>query len=232
MLEYKHIKLTEEADGKVHVVGVRLAWPVAHALTQALLSELGQLMNYLEDERPNSLVIFYDLETQDQLVDTQTHMDHWHKWESFLRRLENYQGASIACINGLCSYFHLQLLLVCDYRIATEQASFQMPEISKGYLPGMALFRLAKYLGLGVARNLSFTGRRWSAQEALEKGLVDYQYPVAELDSALEKTKMNLSTQNLEVLHYARRLLNESFATPYEQAIGNFLAAQNLCLPD
>ncbi|MGB3508026.1 MAG: enoyl-CoA hydratase/isomerase family protein [Microcoleaceae cyanobacterium] len=133
-------------------------------------------------------------------------------------------------MDGFCTRFHLQLALVCDYRVATTHSIFQIPEVKEGYLPGMSIFRLAKYTGIGVARRLLFTGIQWSIQEAVMFGIIDRQCEPEELKRAIQESQDSLMPIHPEVLRNTRRLLNESFATSYEDAIGHFLAVQNLVL--
>ena len=53
-----------------------------------------------------------------------------------------------------------------DQRLATSASIFQAPEVKLGFLPGMATFRLAKYVGLGIAKRLLLTCPEITADEA------------------------------------------------------------------
>jgi len=227
MKPYTTIELTEQDA----VVTVHLHWPDAGQLSQALLSDLVQLMDDLEDESDCTLIVFQGLSTpQPSVGSAPPSLDQCSKWEKFLLRLERFAGASIACIDGFCTRFQFQLALTCDYRLATSRSVFQAPEVKEGYLPGMGVFRLAKYTGLGVARRFLFTSAQWSAAEATALGILDRQCEVTTLAKAIEEAQHALMPIHPEVLLNVRRLLNESFATSFEDAIGHFLAAQNLCL--
>jgi len=228
MLQYTTIKLTEQDA----ISNVHLQWPEGSRLDRVLLSELIQLMNYLEDESACTLIVFRGLSTQQQPVRSVTtpDIDHCSKWEKFLLRVERFAGASIACIDGFCTRFHFQLALACDARVATTRSVFQAPEVKEGYLPGMSVFRLAKYTGIAAARRLLFTGARWSASEAAALGILDRQCEATTFEKAIQEEQQALMPIHPEVLQNTRRLLNESFATSYEDAIGHFLAVQNLCL--
>lgn len=227
MKQYTTIKLTEQDA----IANVNLLWPDSSRLNLALLSELIELMDYLEDESACTLIVFQGLSTQQQSLNpTPPDIDHCSKWEKFLVRLERLAGASIACIDGFCTRFHFQLALACDYRVATTRSVFQAPEVKEGYLPGMSVFRLAKYTGIGHARRLLFTGAQWSAAEAAGFGIVDRQCEATTFEKAIQESQEALMPIHPKVLQNTRRLLNESFATSYEDAIGHFLAVQNLCL--
>ena len=227
MKEYKTITLTEEAG----IATVHLQWQDASRLDRGLLWDLIQLMDYLEDESQCNLIVFRGLSVgQPTSSPPPPDFDDCSKWEKFLRRVERFAGASIACIDGLCTRFHFQLALACDYRVATTRSTFQMPELKEGFLPGMGVFRLAKYAGRGAARRLLFAGAGLSAAEAAALGFVDGQCEAGTFEKAIEESQQALMPIYPEALLNARRLLDESFATSYEDAIGHFLAVQNLCL--
>ena len=66
-----------------------------------------------------------------------------------------------------------ELALACDVRIASENARFGLPETDLGVLPGEGgTQRLARFVGLGVAKDVILAGRVLTAQEAYNYGLV------------------------------------------------------------
>jgi E-phenylitaconyl-CoA hydratase len=80
----------------------------------------------------------------------------------------------IAAINGYCLGNGLMFALACDIRIATDAASFSLPEVKYGFPPGQgATQRLPRVLPLGPALQMLLTGERISAEEALRWGLVN-----------------------------------------------------------
>mgnify|MGYP003348388062 CR=1 FL=1 len=117
-----------------------------------------------------------------------------------------------------------QLVLTCDLRLATERARFQMPEVHMGFLPGMATFRLAKYVGLGRAKRLMLTAEEFGAQSAYDMGIIDR---IDTAEKALAWADEALGPKHSVAVELARRLLNESFGDSWEDAVGHFLAAQH-----
>nr|VFK24162.1 MAG: Enoyl-CoA hydratase/carnithine racemase [Candidatus Kentron sp. LFY] len=103
-------------------------------------------------------------------------------------------------------------------------------EVKEGFLPGMAIFLLPKYVGFGVARRLLFSGEKLSAQQAAGWEMIDRLCEAEEFEPTIRESCDALMPIHPEVLQNTRRLLNESFATSPEDAIGHFLAVQNLCL--
>jgi enoyl-CoA hydratase len=88
--------------------------------------------------------------------------------------LETMPKPTIAAINGFALGGGCELALACDLRYAASTAKLGQPEINLGIMPGWGgTQRLARVCGLGVAKELIFTGRLVEADEALRIGLVN-----------------------------------------------------------
>jgi (E)-benzylidenesuccinyl-CoA hydratase len=88
----------------------------------------------------------------------------------------------IAAINGYCLGAGMMLALGCDVRIATDSATFGLPELRYGFPPGMgSTWRLTRAIPLGPAMEMILTGDRISAVQALQWGLINRIVPAAEL---------------------------------------------------
>jgi enoyl-CoA hydratase len=66
---------------------------------------------------------------------------------------------------------------VCDIRILGEDAVLGLPAALEGLPPGMAPWRLPRFVGLGRAMRLAISGDRVDAGEALALGLADHVVP-------------------------------------------------------
>ncbi len=102
------------------------------------------------------------------------------------RLLETMPKPTIAAINGFALGGGCELAIACDLRYAGTSAKLGQPEVNLGIIPGWGgTQRLARLGGLGVAKELIFTGRIVDAEEALRIGLVNAVHdPV--LDKARE----------------------------------------------
>ncbi|MCS7050948.1 MAG: enoyl-CoA hydratase-related protein [Thermomicrobium sp.] len=88
----------------------------------------------------------------------------------------------IAAVNGYALGGGCELALACDVRLASDRAVFGQPEVTLGIPPGWGgSQRLPRVVPPGIARELLYTGRRVSAEEALRIGLVNAVYPADEL---------------------------------------------------
>ncbi len=88
----------------------------------------------------------------------------------------------IAAVNGFCLGGGFEIALACDLRIASEQASFALPEITLGFFPlAGAPMRLPRAIPQAFANEMLFLGERIDAQQALQFGIVSRVLPAAEL---------------------------------------------------
>lgn len=91
-----------------------------------------------------------------------------------MRGLEGLPVPVIAAISGKAYDIGFELALACDIRICAEDAVFAMDSISVGIPPSSgATMRLPALIGAGRAREILYTGRKVSALEALDIGLVN-----------------------------------------------------------
>lgn len=97
--------------------------------------------------------------------------------EQAFTALERMRAIVIAQIHGHCLGGGLQLALACDIRIASENATLGLPAALEGLPPGIAAWRLPRFVGLGRALRLALSGEHVSAAEALGLGLVDHLLP-------------------------------------------------------
>jgi len=94
----------------------------------------------------------------------------------------------VARVNGVALGGGFEMVLGCDIVIACDDASFGLPEPRVGRMPldgGMTL--LTRQIAFRSAMGILVTGRRVSAREALELGLINEVVPRAELDAAVDR---------------------------------------------
>jgi len=104
--------------------------------------------------------------------------------EVLMRQLEVWKPV-IAAVNGYCLAGGLELALACDIRIASENASFALTEVTRGIIPGNGGTQLLpRTVPMGMALQLMFTGERIGAEEAYRIGLVNRVVPQSDLMTA------------------------------------------------
>ena len=93
----------------------------------------------------------------------------------------------VSAVNGLCQGGGLQIALCSDMAVVSDRATFRVPELYRGIADTYYSQMLARLIGPVRTRDLMFTGRVLSAQEAVDWGMVARVVPHDELlDAARE----------------------------------------------
>lgn len=127
-------------------------------------------------------------------------------------RLEALPVPVIAAVNGFALGGGCELAMACDFIYASGNAKFGQPEVNLGLVPGFGgSVRLTKRVGIGMARELIFTGRMIKADEAYRIGLVNklFDDPAAVLDGA-KATVAELAAKSPVAVATCKRLLDAS----------------------
>lgn len=116
----------------------------------------------------------------------------------------------ICAIHGFCLGAGLEIALACDIRIATRDASFGLPEVNLGLIPGAGgTQRLSRLIGLGHALEMMLTGERVGADRALELGLVTRLVDDREtLDASASSLAHQLSTKAPLAVRYLKEAVH------------------------
>lgn len=90
----------------------------------------------------------------------------------------------VSAVNGLCQGGGLQIAMCSDMAVVSERATFRVPELYRGIADTYYSQMLARLIGPVRTRDLMFTGRTLSAQEAVDWGMVARVVPHDELAEA------------------------------------------------
>ena len=108
--------------------------------------------------------------------------------KTLFNSIDQFPKPVIAMINGFCLGGGCELALACDIRTASETARFGQPEINLGIMPGGGgTQRLTRLIGEGRAMQMILTGDMIDAKTALDFGLVNEVFPLAELEAETMK---------------------------------------------
>ncbi|SER82689.1 enoyl-CoA hydratase [Lentzea albida] len=137
----------------------------------------------------------------------------------FAREMEVYLGMcrrwreipkpTIAMVQGACVAGGLMLAWVCDLVVASEDAFFADPVVRMG-IPGVEYFAHPWVLGPRAAKEVLFTGDRFSAQRAYEWGMVSRVVPRASLESSVFELAGRISAMPRFGLALAKKAVNQS----------------------
>jgi enoyl-CoA hydratase/carnithine racemase len=113
---------------------------------------------------------------------TKEAFEHGRLGQELTRTIERLPLPVIAAVHGVAYGGGCEVVLACDFVLASEDAQFGQPEINLGIMPGWGgTRRLPRRIGADRARRWILTGRPVPAAEAHEAGLVDRVVPRAEL---------------------------------------------------
>lgn len=117
---------------------------------------------------------------------------------------------TIAKIEGFCIGGGLGIALCCDLRIANDAASFAVPAAKLGLGYGHeGLKRLVDVVGPSTAKEIFFTARQFTADEALGMGLINRVVPRALLDAYVDDYTTRIAENAPLTIHAAKVVINE-----------------------
>lgn len=136
------------------------------------------------------------------------------------RKIESSPKPIIAAINGFCLGGGLELAMSCDIRIASQKAKLGLVELNIGIIPGFGgTQRLPKIVGIGKAKELTYSAKIIDAKEALKINLVN---TVIEEDKLMDETiKMakDISTKGQLAVRYAKIAINQGLDMSIDNGI-------------
>jgi E-phenylitaconyl-CoA hydratase len=126
----------------------------------------------------------------------------------------------IAAVNGYCLAGGMTLMFATDIRIAADHAVFELSEVKRGILPGNGgTQRALKQLPYAVAMEMLLLGRRLTAQEALQFGLINKVVPLVELMDTAKEYAERLCLHGPLALRAVKELAVRSQSLPLEDGI-------------
>jgi enoyl-CoA hydratase len=117
----------------------------------------------------------------------------------------------VSAVNGICQAGGLLIACLADICVASDRATFRVPELLRGIPDATYAAVLPAHVGIAVARDLLLSARRFDAAEALRIGLISRVVPHEQLRAAaLEAAKEILQTPPMARTH-VKRMLNERY---------------------
>ena len=143
------------------------------------------------------------------------------KWiHDIYNKIENFERPVVAAVNGYALGGGCELSLVCDFRIASEKAVFGLPEVGLGVI---ACYggpqRLPRVVGAGVAKEMLYTGKKISAQEAKEVGLVNRVVPEDKLLDEVMSVMQTIARNAPISVKYSKICVNKGLELPLDYAL-------------
>ena len=136
------------------------------------------------------------------------------------RMIETFPVPVIAAINGFALGGGNELAMSCDIRLCSDNAVFGQPEVGLGITPGFGgTQRLARLVSPGMAKQLIYSGRNITADEAYRIGLVNAVYPQEELLPAAKKMAGGIAKQAPIAVRNCKKAINDGLQVDMDQAL-------------
>jgi enoyl-CoA hydratase len=124
------------------------------------------------------------------------------------RMLETSKKITVAVVNGFALGGGCELAMSCDLIYASSKAKFGQPEVNLGVIPGFGgTQRLQRLVGIQKARELIFTGRIITAEEAKTIGLVAQVFAPEELEANVNNLIEEITSKGPYALAQAKQAM-------------------------
>ena len=134
--------------------------------------------------------------------------------------IESFPIPVIAAVNGFALGGGNELAMSCDIRICSDNAVFGQPEVGLGITPGFGgTQRLARLVGMGMAKQLVYSALNIKADEAYRIGLVNAVYPQAELMENVLKLANKIAKNAPIAVRNCKKAINDGISLPIEKAV-------------
>lgn len=165
------------------IATLRLQRPPMNALNVEIQDALRAAAEEVTERRDVSAVVVYggekvfaagaDIKEMEQMSYTDM-VAHSRRLQSAFTAVARIPKPTVAAITGYALGGGCELAMTCDFRVAAKNAKLGQPEILLGLIPGAGgTQRLTRLVGPAKAKDLVYSGRFVSADEALAIGLVD-----------------------------------------------------------
>ena len=224
-MEYNYLKIKEEGA----IMTLTLSAPKSlNALNTALLKELDDFLGRIPEgvrvlivtgDGEKSFVAGADISEMSTKSEAEA-LEFGRIGAQTFRKLEKLPIPTIAAVNGFALGGGCEIAMACDIRICSTNARFAQPEVGLGIIPGFSgTYRLAKLVGMGMAKQLIYTAKNIKADEALRIGLVNAVYEQEELMAKATKMAETIAKNAPLAVRYAKECIEAEYDLAADEAI-------------
>lgn len=217
-----------EVDGRVAVLTINRP-KALNALNSAVLDEINETLDAVDLDTVRALIITgageksfvagADIGEMSTLTKAEGKA-FGKKGNDVFRKIETFPIPVIAAVNGFALGGGCEISLACDIRICSENAVFGQPEVGLGITPGFGgTQRLARTVGVGMAKQMIYTARNIKSAEALRIGLVNAVYPIEELMPAAKKMASIIASNAPIAVRNCKKAINDGLQVDMDRAV-------------
>lgn len=239
MDSFRHLLYEKRDDG---VAWVTLNRPeVLNAVNMAMRDELWEVFHALQDDPDVRVAVFRG--AGDRAFSSGADITEFGTAPSYIearraRRERDLWGflltvdkPLIAAVHGWALGAGCEMSLLCDLRIASEDARFGLPEVNLGYIPSAGGTQtLPRTIPPGVALGMILSGDPIDAREALRLGLVNRVVPKERLFDEADAWARSLAAKPGWSLRYIKEAVREGLSLPLPEGLALEMRLAALCL--
>jgi enoyl-CoA hydratase len=125
--------------------------------------------------------------------------------------IRDSEAPIVAAVNGICQAGGLLIAMMADVAVASDRATFRVPELLRGIPDATYAAALPAHVGMAVARDLLLTGRSFDAAEAQRIGLLARVVPHGNLRDAAVEAAHQLLRSAPVARSQVKRMINERY---------------------
>ena len=220
--------VTYEVEGQVGIITINRP-KALNALNSAVLEELDKTFDAVDVNEIRALILTgageksfvagADIGEMSTLTKAEGEA-FGKKGNDVFRKIETFPIPVIAAVNGFALGGGCEISMSCDIRICSDNAVFGQPEVGLGITPGFGgTQRLARVVGVGMAKQMIYTARNIKADEAYRIGLVNAVYTQEELMDAAKKLASTIAKNAPIAVRNCKKAINDGLQVDMDQAI-------------
>ena len=220
--------VTYEQDGFVGVITINRPQAL-NALNSQVLNDLEEVFNSVDLDTTRALVLTgageksfvagADIGEMSTLTKSEGEA-FGKKGNDIFRMIETFPIPVIAAVNGFALGGGCEIAMSCDFRFCSDNAVFGQPEVGLGITPGFGgTQRLARIVGVGIAKQLIYTARNIKAEQAKAIGLVNDVFPQEELLEQAKKVAGIIAANAPIAVRNCKKAINDGLDATMDDAI-------------
>ncbi len=221
MTEPKHLKI-EKSEG---VACITFARPKHNVLNIEMMNALNaQLEALIADRDLKCLVICGEGPSWCAGVEVADHKPEMADemiatFNRIFELIDQLEVPTIAAVHGACLGGGMEVAVACDIIVAAKSAVFGQPEIKLGFLPPYAAIRLPQLVGPSKALEICTTGKRYTAEEARQMGMISYAVEDDQLKEAADKIVREIQASSPLIIRLNKRAVKQHLGMDFAKAL-------------
>jgi cyclohexa-1,5-dienecarbonyl-CoA hydratase len=221
MSELKHLKI-EKADG---VARITFARPKHNVLNIEMMEELNrELEGLVADNDLKGMVLYGEGPSWCAGVEVSDHKPEMAPemiaaFNRIFELIDKLEVPTIAAVHGACLGGGMEVAIACDIIVASKSAIFGQPEIKLGFLPPYAAIRLPHLVGPSKAIEICTTGKRYTAEEMQQMGMVAYAVEDGQFNETVDKMVKEIQACSPLIIRLNKQAVKQHLGMHFPQAL-------------